>query len=503
VPIVLPRTRGASQKLLRIMDLVTITFLFLFALVQPSSIAATHIAYAGAALAWLLRVAITRGRGLHSGPLDLPILIYLLVCAVSATQSPLPISSWEGMLKVALVCVVLVFAQNVRSIARARQLVAALLLASLVTVGWTFWMYIGGVGLRVVNLPPDSAWAAAGLKSGDILLSIDGHRLTTAQQFLAYLRSKPSAQPLLLRAVPVDDIEVARNARRITIASGVWHPAENLDELGLTVAKARPVRAFGFYAHYVTYSMVLALLGSLVFGLWLGRREHFSRMSLLYAAVLLAFLLALGLTLTRAAWAALLFACAVQLWFHYRSKTLRLLLPVAALLALVVASAAMYRWRGVTFIDPSDPGTDYRMLMWKDGLRLIRENPWFGVGMNSVRDAWWRFDLAAYRKYPLRSHFHSTPIQIAVESGLPALIAWIVFMAAYWRMLVQLVARAREEKDRWAYGFALGVLGGASGFLASSVVHYDFGDSVVIFLFFFLAGISLAVRQLLLKKEIP
>jgi O-antigen ligase len=170
---------------------------------------------------------------------------------------------------------------------------------------------------------------------------------------------------------------------------------------------------------------------------------------------------------------------------------------------MLLASAAMYRWRGTSFIDLQDPGTDYRILMWTDGLRLIREHPWFGIGMNSVRDAWWRFDLAAYRKYPLRSHFHSTPIQIAVESGIPALLAWVLFMAAYWKMLVQLVARARDELDRWSYGFALGVLGGTTGFLASSLVHYDFGDSVVIFLFWFLAGIALAVRWQLAHKEVP
>ena len=223
----------------------------------------------------------------------------------------------------------------------------------------------------------------------------------------------------------------------------------------------------------------------------------------MFAAAFLAFTLVLGMTLTRAAWAAMLFACAVQLWSHFRQKTVRLLLPVASILALLLASAAMYRWRGVTFIDLHDPGTDYRILMWTDGLRLIREHPWFGIGMNSVRDAWWRFDLAAYRKYPLRSHFHSTPIQIGVESGIPALIAWVLFMGVYVRMLIQLVARARDEQDRWSYGFALGALGTTSGFLASSLVHYDFGDSNVIFLFWFLAGIALAVRQQLMEREMP
>lgn len=492
-----------AHKLAKALQAATTAFLFLYVIVQPASIAATHICYAAAAITWLVRLLVVRGRGLRSGPLDLPILIYLVVCAISATQSPLPKSSWEGMLKVLLVCVVLVFSQNVTTLARAKHLVTVLVLSALVTVAWSLWLYLAGVGLHVVKFGPDLAWYTAGLRKDDVILSVDGRRLTTPEQFLEYLRTKQPAEQLQLGAVPVDGIEVPRNARPVTVAPGVWHSADNLDQLGLTIEKARPVRAFGFYSHYVTYSMVLALLASLMFGLWLGAREHFSPKSLFFAGAFLAFTLVLGMTLTRAAWFAVALACAVQLWFHFRSRAVRVLLPPALVLVMLLASAAMYRWRGTSFIDLRDPGTDYRILMWTDGLRLIREHPWFGIGMNSVRDAWWRFDLAAYRKYPLRSHFHSTPIQIAVESGIPALLAWVLFMAAYWKMLVQLVARARDELDRWSYGFALGVLGGTTGFLASSLVHYDFGDSVVIFLFWFLAGIALAVRWQLAHKEVP
>jgi O-antigen ligase len=492
-----------AHKLEKVLQAATTVFLFLYVIVQPASIAATHICYAAAAVAWLARLLIVRGRGLRRGPLDLPILIYLVFCAISATQSPLPASSWEGMRKVALICVVLVFAQNIPTLARARQLVTVLVLSSLVAVVWSLWMYVAGVGLHVVKFGPDSAWYTAGLRKDDIILSVDGRRIVTPQQFLGYLRSKPPAEPLRLGAVPVDGIEVARNASPVIVAPGVWHAADNLDQLGLTVEKARPVRAFGFYSHYVTYSMVLALLASLIFGFWLSVRERFSAKSLMLAAIFLSFTLVLGMTLTRAAWFALILACAAQLWFHFRQRAVRLLLPAALVLVVLLASAAMYHWRGLSFLDPHDPGTDYRILMWTDGLRLIREHPWFGVGMNSVRDAWWRFDLAAYRKYPLRSHFHSTPIQIGVESGIPALLAWALLMAAYWKALVRLVVRARDERDRWSYGFALGVLGGTSGFLASSLVHYDFGDSVVMFLFWFLAGVALAVRQQLAQREMP
>jgi hypothetical protein len=48
----------------------------------------------------------------------------------------------------------------------------------------------------------------------------------------------------------------------------------------------------------------------------------------------------------------------------------------------------------------------------------------------------------------------------------------------------------------------LGILGATSAFLVSSVVHYDFGDSVVVFLFWFLAGLALALYHQLNARQL-
>src|SRR5438067_1941555 len=96
-------TLDLTGRLSRSLQAITAFFLFLFVIAQPLSIAASHVAYAGAALAWVLRLALVRRGVLKSSPLDLPILIYLLLCAASTLLSPLPASSWEGMCKVALI----------------------------------------------------------------------------------------------------------------------------------------------------------------------------------------------------------------------------------------------------------------------------------------------------------------------------------------------------------------------------------------------------------------
>jgi O-antigen ligase len=105
------------------------------------------------------------------------------------------------------------------------------------------------------------------------------------------------------------------------------------------------------------------------------------------------------------------------------------------------------------------------------------------------------------KKYGVLLHFHSTPIQIGVESGLLVLAAWIALMAAYWLMLVRLVRQTGDPGDPFPHGLSLGILGATSGFLMTSLVQYDYGDSVVVFLFWFFAGLALALERQLRSRQ--
>ena len=472
------------------LDRIAAAFLFLFVLAVPLSIAATEIAYGVAALAWLARLGLIRKGVLHSSPLNLPILIYWLLCALSASLSPVAGVSWGGMNKVNLIFLVLVVAHNILSIGRARQLVALLLLSGLASVAHTGWQYAVGVGLRVHTPAQDSGFHRAGIRDNDILVRVDGRLIRQPEQFLAHLRSKPTDEPLRLLVIHGEGDAV----EHVVPAAALPRPAD-LSPLGMHLERARPFRAQGFYGHYVTYAEVLQLLAALTFGLWLAEPRRLGPAGLGLAALWLAFATALGATLTRGPWLAAAFACVVQVWFHIRRRWVRVLVPLILLLATVGTEVAMRQWRGVGLIDLREPSTDYRLLMWRDGARLIGEHPWFGVGMERIRLEWWKFDLAAYKKYGFRHHFHSTPIQLAVDLGLPVLAAWVALMGVYWLMLVRLAAQAREQNDSSLYGLALGILGGTSGFLLSSLVHYNFGDSEVVLLFWFLAGLALVLRR--------
>ena len=89
--------------------------------------------------------------------------------------------------------------------------------------------------------------------------------------------------------------------------------------------------------------------------------------------------------------------------------------------------------RNLSWFEAKDPGTQYRFLIWKDGARLVAQHPLLGVGLANVQRHPDRFDMAAYRAFPnMISHFHSTPIEIAVDCGLPALGIWVWLMVACW-----------------------------------------------------------------------
>jgi len=152
--------------------------------------------------------------------------------------------------------------------------------------------------------------------------------------------------------------------------------------------------------------------------------------------------------------------------------------------------------RALTVFNTADPGTQYRLLMWRDSLKLIRAHPLVGVGLDSISGDWHRWDLEAYRRYPLHTHFHSTPIQFAVECGLPTLFAWLGLVIAYLVFLLRL-ARATRDKGWFAQGLALGILGEHVAFLLISLLQYSFGDAEAMVVFWFCMGLALALHRVL------
>jgi len=190
----------------------------------------------------------------------------------------------------------------------------------------------------------------------------------------------------------------------------------------------------------------------------------------------------------------LLFGAAVMVWTRYLWKARALTLG-----ALVVAIFAGGWWlhsqRHLGWFDANDPGTQYRFLIWKDGVRIIRQHPLLGIGFANVQRHPERFDMGAYRTFPnMISHFHSTPIEIAADCGIPALGIWIWLTVACWREAKR-AARRHAGKGWLLEGTALGILGAVAAFQLASLFHYVLGDPEPMLIFWSLVGSAIILSE--------
>src|SRR5438270_14016252 len=204
---------------------------------------------------------------------------------------------------------------------------------------------------------------------------------------------------------------------------------------------------------------------------------------------------ALLLTLTRASWAGFALSALAIVTVGAGRRTLLVLAAVA--LPLVVAGLfVLQQKRQVGLFDLRDESTSWRLMVWRDGARVLASEPrhlLVGVGMDSLKRHWREWGMFDQGRQPW-GHLHSTPLQIAFERGVPALLVWLAWLFVYGRMLWRL-ARRGAPGDWVERGLALGALGGLVGFVAGGLVHYNFGDSEVVMVFYFLMGLTLVAER--------
>jgi len=92
-------------------------------------------------------------------------------------------------------------------------------------------------------------------------------------------------------------------------------------------------------------------------------------------------------------------------------------------------------------------------------------------------------------------HFHSTPLQLLVERGLPGLVLWLWVLWIYGMTLMRhLRFQVSDSALDWREaGIVLGSFGGLVGFSASGLVHFNLGDAEVAMVFFMLMGLSICI----------
>jgi O-antigen ligase len=257
-------------------------------------------------------------------------------------------------------------------------------------------------------------------------------------------------------------------------------------------------RPHGVLGHYMTYSGVLMLVLTAAIGRLVYRGAEW-----IWPAVAVpALLVALVVTESRNAWVGALLAviCLLSL------RQWKLLVAVPAFLVVFVLFApGAFRARAFSTFDSANATNRDRISMLKSGVAMIQDHPIVGVGPNMVPTAYAklyrRSDAVDPMDKPpeqrvLRSHLHNVPVQLAAERGLPALLAWLWFIAVagrdLWRQAKRSVPLGDSRMTRGLAAIGLAVLVAA---VAAGQFEHNFGDSEFLVLFLGLITLPFAAAE--------
>jgi len=484
------------------LDRAIVAALLLFAIAAPVSIAGAQFAWIMGLVFWALRFAVWPRPELQRTPLDYAMLGFFILTGVSSFLSYEPMVSIGKLRGAMLFTIVYLFAQNLRS-ARLVRLVVVLLIASTVVGAlFTFGQYLVGRGVKVYDVRADSPLKTARLVTrdqitpkpimdGDTLEEVDGQKMSSAEDLVAALERSSSEKPARIKIYRVEWNPVLEVPRGLLLAGGT--PEERLGIQRWT--RGRDWRATGFFGQWTTYGESLQLLGSLVFGLIVALPRKRTKWGAALAFALIAIVGALLFTVMRASWLAFLISATVVALAGLRLRSL-IVIGACALPLVLAGVFVLQQKRKVSFFDSNDDSIRWRQTVQREGFQLLISKPrhlLFGIGMDSLKSHWRSWGMFDQGRRPW-GHMHSNYLQIALERGIPALIAWLIWMALYGRMLWRL--RRRVPNENWVQkGIVLGALGGLAGFMTSGVVHYNWGDSEVVMVFYLIMGLSLVVER--------
>ncbi len=249
--------------------------------------------------------------------------------------------------------------------------------------------------------------------------------------------------------------------------------------------KAQPgERIQGFMGHYMTQAGLLLLFvcAALSFVLFLRDRTRW-----LWAAAFILASFCLALTYTRSAWVGFVLALALML-FLYRPATL-ILVPVVVGLFSLAAPQPMKK-RALTIFSLDNYGNKLRFEYMTAGLKIIRDFPLHGTGPDTVDMVFQDPKYGLSQEARRNVHLHNNLIQVAAERGIPALVAWLVFVG--WAF-VALLHRLRD-RDPTFFPYAAAGTAALLAFFAAGLFEYNFGDSEVIVLLLYLITLPFAAR---------
>ncbi len=248
----------------------------------------------------------------------------------------------------------------------------------------------------------------------------------------------------------------------------------------LTGTQTMALTAGGIYLMAGLISMALAVEGRL-FPRWLSLGG-----TVLFAA---------DIFFTQSAGSLIAFAAAsaVILAISRRGK----LLAAAAVIMVAVAAAflSLPAGKGSTVETQKVNTWQLRKTIWTVGWKVVAERPIIGHGLVDLGDAYrrnrerWDLERDPWGAWNY-GHLHNNFLQVTAMSGFVGLVAFLFLLYSVLRTGLKAYGGASPTEK----AVALAASGAIVGFIINGLTEWNFGDSEVVTIFWFVAGISASLQ---------
>jgi len=273
-------------------------------------------------------------------------------------------------------------------------------------------------------------------------------------------------------------------------AYGIFQHLTKIDFFGNVKHLRLPMaRSTGFFDGPATFGNYILLVLPVVIGLSsyirIRRKKRWLQLSGLI--ILTAIIFSYG----RAVWIGLI----VGLIFMGILGSRRLLLSILAgimicsILILALPSSE-FAQRVAGTVKSKHPVGD-RTEFWEGSLRILRDYPITGVGWEGFRKVYPRYRPSEEEKSV--SNAHNNFVDVAVDSGLLGLGIFLWLLVTIYKVGFHIF---KELEDGYFKGFVWGFLGSLTAFLIAGLSQYNFGDSEVVMLFYFLLGMVMVIPRI-------
>ena len=147
-------------------------------------------------------------------------------------------------------------------------------------------------------------------------------------------------------------------------------------------------------------------------------------------------------------------------------RPVRNFLGVSALMVPLLFWSSSSLLRRITApADGDRQAQDARLIVWKAGLRMIERHPMIGVGMHNFKSQVLRYEEGDER---VESLAHNSYLEIAAETGIPGLLAFLGLLGAVFSALERVRKRSHRYNLRHLSNTALGLQAGLLSYIFSS-----------------------------------